>query len=100
MSDAEHLNVGLVAASLLDSLDDFGVVVLDVPVLDAGLFDLARMVDQVGELVWKVSVACWPSFVSADDLTLADGFLLSVLESHRLERLVSVALVESIYILE
>lgn len=51
MSDAEHLNVSLVATSLLDGLDNFSVVILDVPVLDADLLDLARVVDQVGELV-------------------------------------------------
>jgi hypothetical protein len=51
MSDTEHLNVSLVAASLLDSLNDFGVVVLDVPVVDADLFHLARMVNQLGKLV-------------------------------------------------
>ena len=56
MSDAEHLNVSLVAASLLDGLDNFGVVVLDVPFLDTDLLDLARVVDEVGKLGWSVSV--------------------------------------------
>jgi hypothetical protein len=51
MSDTEYLNISLVAASFLDSLDDFGVVVLDVPVLDADLFHLARVIDQVGKLI-------------------------------------------------
>jgi hypothetical protein len=51
MCDTEHLNVSLVAASLLDSLNDFSVVVLDVPVVDADLFHLARMVNQLGKLV-------------------------------------------------
>ena len=58
MSDTEHLNVSLVAASFLDSLDDFSVVVLDVPVLDANLFNLARMVDQVSKLVCGFVSAC------------------------------------------
>lgn len=51
MSDTKDLNVSLVATSFLDSVDNFGVVVLDVPVLDADFFHLARMVDQVGKLV-------------------------------------------------
>jgi hypothetical protein len=51
MSDTEHLNASLVAASFLDSLDDFSIVVLDIPVLDADLFHLARVIDQVGKLV-------------------------------------------------
>jgi hypothetical protein len=45
MSDTEHLDVSLVAASFPDSLDNFGVVVLDIPLLDTDLFNLARMVD-------------------------------------------------------
>jgi hypothetical protein len=56
MSDTEHLDVSLVTASFLDSLDNFGVVVLDIPVLDADLFHLARMVDQVCKCVCGSSV--------------------------------------------
>jgi hypothetical protein len=51
MSDPENLNVSLAAASFLDSFDDFSIVILDVPILDADLFHLARMVDQVRKLV-------------------------------------------------
>jgi hypothetical protein len=56
MSDTEHLNISLPTASFLDSIDNFGVVVLDIPVLDADLFHLARMVDQVSKLVCDSSV--------------------------------------------
>jgi hypothetical protein len=59
MSDTEHLNVSLVAASFLDSLDDFSVVVLDVPILDANLLYLAGMVDQVCEFVCGLVSACF-----------------------------------------
>lgn len=63
MSDTEHLDVSLVAASFLDSLDDFSIVVLDVPVLDANLFSLARMIDQIRKLVCisLVLVFTWSS---------------------------------------
>lgn len=68
VSDTEHLNVSLVAASLLDGLDNFGVVVFDIPVLDADLLDLARMVDQVGKLVCTVSVLAITCFPERSDL--------------------------------
>ena len=58
MSDTEHPDVSLVSASFLNSLDDFSVMVLDVPVLDADLLHLARMVDQVGKLVCSFISAC------------------------------------------
>lgn len=58
MSDTEHLDVSLVSASFLNSLDDFSVVVLDVPVFDADLLHLARMVDQGGKLVCGFISAC------------------------------------------
>ena len=59
MSDTEHLHISLVAASFLDSLNDFSVVVLDVPVLDANLFTLARMADQVSKLVCGFVSVCF-----------------------------------------
>ena len=68
MSDTEHLNVSLVAASFLDSLDDFGIVVLDVPVLDTDLFHLTRMVDQIGKLVCDSSVLVLTCFSIQSDL--------------------------------
>ena len=99
MSDTEHLNVSLIAASFLDSLDDFGVVILDIPVLDADLFYLARMVDQVGKLVCGSLVFCH-YFAPLHNPTLTDRFVLSILQSHGFERLISVALVEGIHTLQ
>lgn len=98
MSDTEHLNVSLAAASFLDSLDDLDIVVLDVPVLDADLFHLAGMVNQVRKLVCGSLVLTTTCF--STQLTLADGIILSVLQSHRLERLISIALVECIHTLQ
>lgn len=68
MSDAEYLNVSLVAASLLDGLDNLGVVVLNVPVLDADLLDLARVIDQVSKFVWIVSDLVLTGFSGRLDL--------------------------------
>ena len=68
MSDAEHLNVSLTAASFLDSLNDFGVVVLDIPFLDANLLYLARMVDQVGKLVCGSLVLVITCYSTQSDL--------------------------------
>ena len=68
MSDTEHLNVSLVAASFLDSLDNFGVVILDIPVLQTDLFHLARMVDQVGKLVCSLSVLYTIRYSTQSDL--------------------------------
>jgi hypothetical protein len=68
MSDTEHLNISLVAASFLDSLDDFGIVVLDVPVLDTDLFYLAGMIDQVGKLVCGSLVLVFTCFPTQSDL--------------------------------
>jgi hypothetical protein len=68
MSDTEHLNVSPAAASFLDSFDDFGIVVLDVPVLDTDLFHLARVVDQIGKLVCGSLVLATTCFSTQSDL--------------------------------
>lgn len=79
VSDTKHLNITLVAACLLDSLNDLGIDVLDVPVLDTDLLHFSRMVDQISEFVCDVYISSCLDNFSPHNLTLTDGILLSIL---------------------
>ena len=98
MSDTEDLQICFATTSLLNSLNDLSIDVLDIPVLDTDLLHLARMVDQVAELVCDVLVL--PCTCLSMYLTLTDGILLAILQRNRLEGLIGVALVEGIHIFQ
>jgi len=57
MSDTEDLHICFATTSLLDSLNDLSIDVLDIPVLDTDLFHLSRMVDQISEFVCCTSAS-------------------------------------------
>lgn len=57
MSDTEDLQICFATTSLLNSLNDLSIDVLDIPVLDTDLFHLSRMVDQISEFVCCTSAS-------------------------------------------